>query len=180
MGHIQTQEEWEVQMAEKILSYVRNELYLELRYLDVAFSALVPQADASLQSFATDGGHLFYSTEQILRVFEKNAPYLNRAYLHAVLHCIFSHPWIAGNRDRRLWNLACDVAVEYTIDGLGKKCTKRILSWTRQKLYEELREQKKGVSAAVVYDLLWERYFPLPAEGMPVCEEWQALSLIHI
>lgn len=42
MGHIQTQEEWEVQMAEKILSYVRNELYLELRYLDVAFSALVP------------------------------------------------------------------------------------------------------------------------------------------
>ena len=39
MGHIQTQEEWEVQMAEKILSYVRNELYLELRYLDVAFSA---------------------------------------------------------------------------------------------------------------------------------------------
>lgn len=176
MGHIQTQEEWEVQMAEKILSYVRNELYLELRYLDVAFSALVPQADASLQSFATDGGHLFYSTEQILRVFEKNAPYLNRAYLHTVLHCIFSHPWIAGNRDRRLWNLACDVAVEYTIDGLGKKCTKRILSWTRQKLYEELREQKKGVSAAVVYDLLWERYFPLPAEGMPVCEEWQALA----
>ena len=43
------------------------------------------------------GGHLFYSTEQVLRVFEKNAPYLNRAYLHAVLHCIFSHPWIAGN-----------------------------------------------------------------------------------
>ena len=55
MGHIQTQEEWEVQMAEKILSYVRNELYLELRYLDVAFSALVPQADASLQSFARTG-----------------------------------------------------------------------------------------------------------------------------
>ena len=61
MGHIQTQEEWEVQIAEKILSYVRNELYLEMRYLDVAFAALVPQADASLQSFATDGGHLFYS-----------------------------------------------------------------------------------------------------------------------
>ena len=87
---IQTQEEWEAQMAEKILSYVRNELYLEMRYLDVAFSALVPQADASLQSFATDGDICSYSTEQVLRVFEKNAPYLNRAYLHIVLHCIFS------------------------------------------------------------------------------------------
>ncbi len=38
MGHIQTQEEWEVQMAEKILSYVRNELYLELRYLETSHS----------------------------------------------------------------------------------------------------------------------------------------------
>ena len=54
MGHTDTGR-MEVQMAEKILSYVRNELYLNWRYLDVAFSALVPQADASLQSFATDG-----------------------------------------------------------------------------------------------------------------------------
>ena len=61
-------------------------------------------------------------------------------------------------------NLARDVAVNSTIDGLGKKRTKRIFALTRQKLYEELREQKKGVSAAVVYDLLWERYFAMPEE----------------
>ena len=32
MGHVQTQEEWEAEMSEKILSYVRDELYLELRF----------------------------------------------------------------------------------------------------------------------------------------------------
>lgn len=158
MAHVQTQEEWEAEMSEKILSYVRDELYLELRFMDIALSALTPKADASLQTFATDGNMLYYSTEQVMRVFEQNAPFLDRAYLHTVLHCIFSHLWIAGNRDARLWNLACDIAVEYTIDGMGKNCTRRILSWTRQKLYGELKERQEGISAAVIYRMLSERF----------------------
>lgn len=156
MAHSMTQEEWEVEMSEKILAYIRNELYLELRFLDIALSALTPAADTSIHTFATDGVKLYFSTEQVLRVFKSNSAFLNRAYLHAVLHCIFSHLWIAGNRDRYLWNIACDIAVEYTIDGMGKNCTKRILSWTREQFYRELREQKEGVSAAVIYRMLLE------------------------
>lgn len=165
MGHVQTQEEWEAEMSEKILSYVRDELYLELRFMDIALSALTPKADVSIQTFATDGTMLFYSTEQVMRVFEQNALFLDRAYLHTVLHCIFSHLWIAGDRDRRLWNLACDIAVEYTIDGMGKNCTRRILSWTRQKLYEELKECRGGVSAAVIYRMLTERFAVLTEQS---------------
>ena len=156
MAHIMTQEEWESQMAEKILAYVRNELYLELRFLDIAFSALTPVADKSIHTFATDGNMFYFSTEQILRVFKQNAAFLDRAYLHSVLHCIFSHLWIGGKRDRWLWNIACDIAVEYTIDGMGKNCTKRILSWTREQFYRQLKEQKEGVSAAVIYRILLE------------------------
>lgn len=156
MAHIQTQTEWEEGMAEKVLSYVRNELYLELRFMDIALSALAPKRDDAIRTFATDGGFLYFSAEQVLRVFKQNAMFLNRAYLHTVLHCIFSHPWIGGNRDRDLWNLACDIAVEYTIDGMGKPCTKRILSWTRQKLYGELKQGREGVSAAIVYRMLKE------------------------
>lgn len=165
MAHVQTQEEWEAEMSEKILSYVRDELYLELRFMDIALSALTPKADVSIQTFATDGTMLFYSTEQVMRVFEQNALFLDRAYLHTVLHCIFSHLWIAGDRNRRLWNLACDIAVEYTIDGMGKNCTRRILSWTRQKLYEELKECRGGVSAAVIYRMLTERFAVLKEQS---------------
>ena len=92
-----------------------------------------------------------------MRVFRNNPKYLDRAYLHTVLHCIFSHLWIRGNRDVRKWNLACDIAVEYTIDGMNKPCTRRILSWSRQKLYEELRAEKRGISAAVVYRYLYRK-----------------------
>ena len=61
MAHIQTQTEWEEGMAEKVLSYVRNELYLELRFMDIALSALAPKRDDAIRTFATDGGFLYFS-----------------------------------------------------------------------------------------------------------------------
>lgn len=156
MAHVQTQTEWEIEMSEKILDYTRNEIYLELRFLDIALSELKPKADASVQTFATDGTWLSFSTEQVLRVFRQNAFFLNRAYLHTVLHCLFSHLWIGGNRDVRLWHIACDIAVEYVIDGMDKNCTRRILSFLRKEFYEQLSETKEGVSAAVIYRMLRE------------------------
>lgn len=155
--HVMTQTEWEEQMSEKILDFVRNEIYLDLRFLDVALSALQPKADNNIRTFATDGTFLFYSSEQVLRVFQSNARFLDRAYLHTILHCIFSHLWIGGKRDRSIWNLACDIAVEYTIDKMEKPCTKRALSWNRQKLYEELENGKNGISAAAIYTCLYGR-----------------------
>lgn len=156
MGHTKTQTEWEYEMSEKILSYTRNEIYLELRFLDIALSALQPRPDASVHTFATDGACLFFSTEQVLRVFRQNAFFLNRLYLHMVLHCLFSHLWIGGSRDRRRWNLACDIAVEYVIDGMDKKCTRRILSFVRTEFYKRLDASREGVSAAVIYRMLGE------------------------
>ena len=40
MAHIQTREEWEAEMSGRILAHIRDELYLELRFLDLAISAL--------------------------------------------------------------------------------------------------------------------------------------------
>lgn len=154
MAHIQTQGEWEEEMSGRILNWIRDGLYVELRFFGIALFALTPQADGAVRTFATDGKRICFSTEQMLRVFRQNEQFLSRAYLHAVLHCIFSHLWIGGNRDRQLWNTACDIAVEYVIDGLGKPCTKRILSWQRRQMYERLKAQKTGVSAAVIYRML--------------------------
>lgn len=161
MQHIQTQEEWEAQMSVKVLEFVRGELYLDLRFLNVALSALTPSYDKTLTTCATDGTYLYFSSEQILRVFESNSKYLNRLYLHTILHCVFSHLWVmpgnnTGGEYRRLWHLAADIAVEYTIDGLNKPCTKRILSGLRQNTYEKLKKDKQGVSAARIYRMLWE------------------------
>lgn len=155
--HIQTQSEWEADMSVKVLDYVKDALYLDLRFLEVALSVLEPQADERLTTFATDGTFLKFSPEQMLRVFRQNDRYLNRLYLHTVLHCLFQHIWIGGSRQRLLWNLACDIAVEYVIDGMKKPSTDRIVGWIRQKIYEELEEAKTGISAAVIYRILLEK-----------------------
>ena len=138
--HKQTQSEWEAEMSKKVLEFVRSELYMDLRFLDIALGTLVYRADENIRSFATDGTYLYFSTEQVLRVFQGNPKYLDRAYLHSVLHCIFFHLWIGGKRDREKWNLACDIAVEYTIDQMDKPSTRRILSWQRQTVYEALKQ----------------------------------------
>ena len=148
---------WEEEMSGKILAFLREEIYLELPFLNIALSVLAPKTDDRLQTFATEGEHLFFSPEQVLRVFPKNSQYLDRVYLHTVMHCVFSHLWIAGRRQRDLWGIACDIAVERTIDGLDKNCTKRILSFLRKEVYRELEEQGVGISAPQIYRYLREK-----------------------
>ena len=154
MPHTLTQTEWEQEMSVKILHFIHSELYLDLRFLDLAFSALLPKTDTRLQTFATDGIFLYYSPPQVLRIFQDNHKFLSRAFLHSVLHCVFSHLWLAGNRNQALWNTACDIAVEYTIDCMDKPSTRRILSWARQRVYSQLISEGQGISAAVIYRML--------------------------
>ncbi|MCI5500459.1 MAG: VWA-like domain-containing protein [Lachnospiraceae bacterium] len=158
MAKVLTQDEWEDDMSKQILGYVRNELYLELRFMDVALSELIWTNDESIDTMATDGQYLFYSHNQLIRTFKKNTKYLNRLYLHAVLHCIFSHLWTGGGRDRILWDIACDIMVEYTIDSLDKNCVKRPLSWLRQNVYNKIDSYDGTVSAAVIYSYLKNVY----------------------
>lgn len=154
MTHKITQTEWESEMAIKIIDFIRNELYLDLRFFNLALSSLIPKTDNSLQTFATDGIFLNYSSEQVLRVFKNNPKFLTRAYLHSVMHCIFSHLWMADNREPALWNLACDIAVEYTIDQLEKSSTKRILTWLRSQVYQKLNNDHLHISAATIYQMI--------------------------
>ncbi len=162
----------EEKLSEKILTFIRHELYMELRYMEPALSVLAYRKMEGLLTFATDGVYMYYATEPLFRIFRKNAFFLERAYLHAVLHCVFRHLWLAGRRDRRLWNIACDIAVEMVIDSMEKNCTKRILSWLRIHTYDALKQkppcgdtvmpcgknkERKGISAAVIYRWLKEK-----------------------
>lgn len=149
-----TQTECENEMCIKILELIQNELYVDFRYLDVAVSALTLTPNDSLRSTATDGISFFFPPEQILRVFRSNPLFLNRAVLHSVFHCIFRHLWIRGSRDPDLWNLSCDIAVEWIIDSFKKKSVKRALSGIRTNIYNDFRQYKIPITAANIYRYL--------------------------
>lgn len=154
--HIQTETEWEMEKAIEIIDFVRGELYLDLPYMGIALGGLESAPKEELQTFATDGTYLFFQSGQVLRLFKQNTLFLERAYLHSILHCIFSHLWIGGERNRILWGTACDIAVEYTIDRMDKPSVKRALSWIRMQTYEQIEKELYGISAATIYYWLEE------------------------
>lgn len=154
MAHKQTQTEWENDMCLQILDVIRSDLYLDFRYLDMALSALTWSPNEQIHTFATDGSYLFFSREQLLRLFQKNPLFLNRAYMHSVFHCIFRHLWMRGQREPVLWNIACDIVVEWIIDSFQKKSTRRILSLQRKRIYEQLKEDNIPITAAAIYHWL--------------------------
>ncbi|MBO4395106.1 MAG: metallopeptidase [Eubacterium sp.] len=138
-------------LAERALGLSRDEIYIDMPFFGTALANLRFKSNDALVTCATDGEFLYYHDEHILRLFEDNPVYLNRLYLHSLLHLLFAHPWLRGDRDLWLWGIACDIAVEYTIDHLEKQCIKRIIGLTRSTVYDQLLQSGRGISAAVIY-----------------------------
>lgn len=151
--HAETQTEWECRMFGKVIEYLKDELCIDLPYMERALAALTPEGQENLSAFATEGIHLYFPPAHYLKLFEENELFLRRAYLHTVLHCLYAHLWQRGDREEHLWNLACDIAVESVIDSLNQPSTKRLLSWSRQQIYDRLKAGSV-YSAAGIYALL--------------------------
>ena len=147
----ETHEEWQARMGGEVLAVVRSGLYLDFRFLDMALSALTPVPDERCGVLATDGVNLYYQPSALLRLYQENPKYLNRLYLHTVFHCVFRHLWLKGKRDARLWNLACDIAVENVLDSLNRSSVKRPLTWVRQNAYAAIAAEGRVVAAAPAY-----------------------------
>lgn len=156
--HIQTESEWQEQMSEKIIDQLQCELYLDMPFMKIALSALSPKANEQLTSMAADGTYIYYNPQRLMDTFRKNGKFLDRAYLHSVLHCLFFHLWTRGGRNELLWNTACDIMVEYTIDGMDKPCTRRILSYIRKNTYDMLKSEHIAIAPGSLYAWLYKEY----------------------
>ena len=139
------------ELAQKALILSRDELYSDMPFLGIALSKLSYRSNRQLVTTATDGEYLYFHEDHILRLFRDNPVYLNRLYLHSLLHLLFAHPWLRGDRDVWLWGIAADMAVEYVTDSIEKPCIKRVLGLTRTTWYDRLLSSGRGISAAVIY-----------------------------
>ncbi len=127
-----------IDTATDILRASRNELYLNMRFLDVALSSLRFLPDQQINVTGTDGDTLFFQPDALVEVFRRGRVYVNRQYLHSIVHCLFSHLWTKKDRDSEYWDLACDVAAEYVVDGLGLRAVHRPQSALRRAFYRQV------------------------------------------
>ncbi|MCC8067059.1 MAG: metallopeptidase, partial [Clostridiales bacterium] len=132
------------EVAQDILRSAQTELYLNMRFLDVALSTLAFLPDSQIQTAGTDGVNLFFRPDQLSVLFRKSRVSVNRLYLHSILHCLFAHLWTRKDRDIEYWNLACDIAVESVIDGLYLNAVHSPMSALRRRFYRTLKDDIKA------------------------------------
>lgn len=103
------------ELGTHILENVRNELYYYFPYLDGAFACISGKGSEETRTIGTDGEFFLFSPEYLLELYVKKPEAVRRGYLHMLLHCLYLHLFLENQEDRRLWNLACDIAVEQII-----------------------------------------------------------------
>ncbi|MBR3182048.1 MAG: hypothetical protein IKF56_05355 [Eggerthellaceae bacterium] len=125
-------------LAERVLAECRVTLMMSFRFLDralwkIPFCSMRLINDPSKTivgpktALATDGHVLYYNAKAVIGTFRINPDLVVRAYLHALLHCIFRHPFRTVRASVEFWSLACDVCIEaialemcngrFTLDG---------------------------------------------------------------
>lgn len=140
----------------EIIQNARNELYLGMRFLDVALNGLFPFPDPGASGAGTDGTLFFFRPEYLARLYRRGRIYVNRLLLHSVFHCLFGHLWNRKDRALEYWNLACDIAVESLIDGFYRPCVYMRQTPVRAAFYDRLKEKTEVLNAERVYRALQE------------------------
>lgn len=158
-------------LGKQILSAARDELYLGMRFLDVALSSFTYQMHTGAAPFGTDGAALYFHPRQLGGMYRQNRVLVNRGYLHMVYHCIFRHIWKAYPQDcrsegekaekegeARIWDLSCDIAVEHLTDAHFHRSVRFSRSLLRRETYRRLEEEGKTLHAERIfrYLLQWQ------------------------
>lgn len=153
----------------EIWKAARDELYLGMRFLDVALCSFVYQMDTGVSPFGTDGAIIYFHPQQLGGLYRQNRIHVNRGYLHMVYHCIFRHMWkeyqaAAWQEDKRtdclpdaltrLWNLSCDIAAEHLIDGNYHRSVRCSRSLLRRETYRKLEAEGKTLHAERIFQLM--------------------------
>lgn len=141
-------------IGRKILAAAGNELYLKMRFMDVALSSLIFVLDEGACGMGTDGLYLYYNPQYLGGLYREDRVMVNRIYLHLVLHGIFRHMIRRKGREEERYSLACDIVTESIIDGMRHRCVLRSRSWLRRETYRRLGKEMKVLTAEKVYGAL--------------------------
>ena len=146
------------EMGKRILDASRTELYLSMRFLGPALHSLGWIMDLSTAFVGTDAAMIRFNPNYLFQLYVNRPRFLNRTYLHMILHCVFRHMFTAREKeDRELWDLASDIAVDAIIDSMEYRAVAELTPEYRQKWYSRLEEEIHVLTAERIYQYFIER-----------------------
>ena len=138
-------------IGREILTSARNELYLNMRFLDLSLSAFEYVMNVNVYGIGTDGFCIYFDPQYLVDLYRIDRTRINRVYLHNVFHCIFRHLLKQGTREKRLWDLCCDIAAEHLIDSLNHRSVRFPRSAFRANCYGKLEKKLRVLTAEKLY-----------------------------
>ena len=138
-------------LSKDIVTLSRNTILVNLRFMDMALAELVTVPSFEENGIATDGVHFIYNPMYILKSYAKDKYLINRNYLHILLHCLYRHNFISSIRNQKVWDLACDIAVENNINELRMISFESPCESNQNKVINELKRNIKILTAEKIY-----------------------------
>ena len=146
-------------LAGDVLTLSRSTLMLNFRFLDRALSGLDFKCTDDLR-FATDGRRLYFEPWYVLGQYKAERTVMNRDMMHCILHCVFRHNFVGKDIDRLRWDLACDMAVESTMNDLKAPCLAAHRCRCQLAILDTVRSEVCELSAERIYKWLGDRQIP--------------------
>ena len=143
------------EIAQEIWALAIQEISCACPFFVLACSYLKTGVDEKCICPCTDGRVIHYSPGAVLSDFqEKGRKYINRMYLHSLFHCLYLHPADREKREETLWNLACDMVAEYTVDCLGVPFLLGEPGREKEEVYRLFWNENESRTAAEIYEML--------------------------
>lgn len=150
-----------VETGREVIDLACAALFVDMRFLDTALFRLTfkPDDEDAIPTWYTNGSTALYNVRHLLRRYRLRQSTASHDILHVALHCVFRHMFVSEQVDQRLWDLACDIAVEALIGSLGFESVRDGREPLRAGVLEEVCGVGGTVTAERVYRSLCVRVY---------------------
>lgn len=141
-------------IAEDAIGRARVSLMAQLPFMDVALWRMPLAVRLQASAFETDGRILWFDAAHVIELYRKNPNEVLRGYFHAIMHCVFRHPFDDKHPAHALWDIACDASVEATaieLLGIGFPSER---DGEEKRMLERIREKCPALTAQSIYRAL--------------------------
>lgn len=139
-------------IAAEILQMSKNKLLVNMRFMDMSLNQFNVFQNPDVTPFtASDGKIYIYDPEHILKAYILNENLPIRNFLHTVLHCVFKHFFVNTLINQRMWDLACDIAVESTINDLNLNYLNISKAKEQVQFFDLFKKKVQNITAEKIY-----------------------------
>jgi len=142
-------------VGKSILAYSRNEIYLSMRFMDIALARQGWEMNLSTTTIGTDGEKILFNPRYLIGLYREDGILVNRAYMHILLHEIFGHPYHRGGRNEEYWHLACDIATASVLYEMKARAVYQVTPDFHRAVFEGLKKEIPVLTAEGIYRILY-------------------------